>query len=569
MTRTREDLIDALHRLDGSGYGGYKRITGRYDLEDVDLIIDHVQSDPYAPPSSLRLAAAVTESSVPGELTHTRAQRTAVADFLARDLHTRLHRASRDLRLSAPGQEVLERTSVVLLGDAGGAAETIEVRLNAALPAAGRRIKGRAAAHLLTGDLLEAVRASALFAGMDEAALREHVRLHLDQLALRDGLRERGLVAFVGDGAVLPRSSGVSDRPLAEAVPFRSPEPLRVDIDLPSGRTVTGMGVPHGVTVIVGGGYHGKSTLLRAIERGVYPHVGGDGREWVLTDPDAVSVRAEDGRAVTGTDISAFITNLPSGADTAAFSTANASGSSSQAANLAEALESGARALLIDEDTSATNFMIRDAAMRELIPSGSEPITPFVQRIRALYEQRGISTVLVAGGSGAFFPVADHVIAMEAYEPAEVTDRARQIAARFPDEGPAPAEARREVFTRPAPERVPAPASLNPPDKRKPARARGAETIQFGRQDIDLAFLSQLAGTPQTSAIALALELMARWADGRAALPGLADWVLELLEQEGLDGLTGARRDPRGDLAMPRRHEILAAVSRYRGLRLS
>lgn len=569
MTRTREDLIDALHRLDGSGYGGYKRITGRYDLEDVDLIIDHVQSDPYAPPSSLRLAAAVTESSVPGELTHTRAQRTAVADFLARDLHTRLHRASRDLRLSAPGQEVLERTSVVLLGDAGGAAETIEVRLNAALPAAGRRIKGRAAAHLLTGDLLEAVRASALFAGMDEAALREHVRLHLDQLALRDGLRERGLVAFVGDGAVLPRSSGVSDRPLAEAVPFRSPEPLRVDIDLPSGRTVTGMGVPHGVTVIVGGGYHGKSTLLRAIERGVYPHVGGDGREWVLTDPDAVSVRAEDGRAVTGTDISAFITNLPSGADTAAFSTANASGSTSQAANLAEALESGARALLIDEDTSATNFMIRDAAMRELIPSGSEPITPFVQRIRALYEQRGISTVLVAGGSGAFFPVADHVIAMEAYEPAEVTDRARQIAARFPDEGPAPAEARREVFTRPAPERVPAPASLNPPDKRKPARARGAETIQFGRQDIDLAFLSQLAGTPQTSAIALALELMARWADGRAALPGLADRVLELLEQEGLDGLTGARRDPRGDLAMPRRHEILAAVSRYRGLRLS
>lgn len=569
MTRTREDLIDALHRLDGSGYGGYKRITGRYDLEDVDLIIDHVQSDPYAPPSSLRLAAAVTESSVPGELTHTRAQRTAVADFLARDLHTRLHRASRDLRLSAPGQEVLERTSVVLLGDAGGAAETIEVRLNAALPAAGRRIKGRAAAHLLTGDLLEAVRASALFAGMDEAALREHVRLHLDQLALRDGLRERGLVAFVGDGAVLPRSSGVSDRPLAEAVPFRSPEPLRVDIDLPSGRTVTGMGVPHGVTVIVGGGYHGKSTLLRAIERGVYPHVGGDGREWVLTDPDAVSVRAEDGRAVTGTDISAFITNLPSGADTAAFSTANASGSTSQAANLAEALESGARALLIDEDTSATNFMIRDAAMRELIPSGSEPITPFVQRIRALYAQRGISTVLVAGGSGAFFPVADHVIAMEAYEPAEVTDRARQIAARFPDEGPAPAEARREVFTRPAPERVPAPASLNPPDKRKPARARGAETIQFGRQDIDLAFLSQLAGTPQTSAIALALELMARWADGRAALPGLADRVLELLEQEGLDGLTGARRDPRGDLAMPRRHEILAAVSRYRGLRLS
>ncbi|WP_331279331.1 hypothetical protein [Rothia kristinae] len=118
------------------------------------------------------------------------------------------------------------------------------------------------------------------------------------------------------------------------------------------------------------------------------------------------------------------------------------------------------------------------------------------------------------------------------------------------------------------PARVPDPASLNPQDKRKPARARGEHTIQFGRQDIDLAFLAQLAGTPQTAAIALSLEMMARWADGRTSLPQLADRVVELLEQEGLDGLSGARRDPRGDLAMPRRQEILAAASRYRGLRL-
>ncbi len=246
MTRTRQDLIDALHRLDGSGYGGYKRITGRYDLGEAELIIDHVQSDPYAPPSSLRLAVRLADSAVPGELTRTRAQRTAVADFLARDLHTRLHRASRDLRLSAPGQEVLERSSVVLLGDSDGPAETIEVRFNAALPAAGRRIKGRAATRLLTGDLPEAVRASALFGGLDEAALREHVTLHLDQLALREGLRDRGLVAFLGDGAVLPRSSGVSDEPLPDAVAFRSPDSLRVGFELPSGRTVTGMGCPAG-----------------------------------------------------------------------------------------------------------------------------------------------------------------------------------------------------------------------------------------------------------------------------------------------------------------------------------
>ncbi|WP_129657565.1 ABC-ATPase domain-containing protein [Rothia halotolerans] len=557
--REREQLQQTLNQMDGSGYGAYKRLVGRYDLGACDLVVDHVQSDPYAPPSSIRAVVSLAESSVPAEATATREQRTAVADFLARDLAARLAEASRDLRITRPGQEVLERSSVVIDGDA------VEVRMTASLPAAGRRVKGRAAARLLTEELPRLIEDSALLEGMDRERLDEHVRLHLDQLDLYGQLAERGLIAFVGDGAVLPRRSGVSDLPLEGGVAFRSPASLRTKFTLRSGRTVTGMGIPRGVTVIVGGGYHGKSTLLRAVERGVYPHLGGDGREWVLTVPDAVSIRAEDGRAAAGVDISPFISDLPSGADTAAFTTANASGSTSQATNLAEALEAGASALLIDEDTSATNFMIRDRAMRELIPAGSEPITPFVDRVRALFDERGVSTVLVAGGSGAFFPVADHVVAMDTYVPEEVTEHARRIAARHAAQDDAAEAPAAGAFARSG-ERIPARGCLRS-EERKPPRARGRETIQAGKEDIDLAYLPQLVDGAQTAAIALLLERVGASLDGETSLGEAVRRALEALEEEGLDSLTGPRRI-RGDLALPRRHEVHAAVSRHRRLRV-
>ena len=181
---------------------------------------------------------------------------------------------------------------------------------------------------------------------------------------------------------LLPRRSGVDDRPLegGGVVPFRSPESLRVVLQAPNAGSVPGMGVPVGVTLVVGGGFHGKSTLLRALEAGVYNHRPGDGRERVVSDPDTVKVRAEDGRAVAGVDISAFIDGLPLGQDTHHFTTPNASGSTSQAATIVEALESGAHALLVDEDTSATNFMLRDRRMQSLVPKDAEPITPFQPR---------------------------------------------------------------------------------------------------------------------------------------------------------------------------------------------
>lgn len=557
MNHTLQDLRSALQRLDGNGYGAYKRLRGTYDFGAFDLVIDHVQSDPYAPPTSVRAVFDLADTSLPQHLVEDSAQRIPAADFVARDLNKALCGCSyRGINITKPGQEILDRTSVIVGTD------TAEVRLTVELPAGGRRIKGRAAAHLMTEELPELLQKSALLDGLDRDRLEDHIDLCLDHNALQSELSAHGLVSFVGDGAVLPRASGDSDLPLREATGFRSPEGMRCEFTLPSGCRVTGMGIPTGITVIVGGGYHGKSTLLRAMERGIHPHIAGDGREWVATAADAMSIRAEDGRAVTGVDISPFISTLPSGTDTSRFTTTNASGSTSQAANLAESLEVGTSLLLIDEDTSATNFMIRDPAMRELIPAASEPITPFVERIRPLLDERGTSTILVAGGTGAFFGVADHVIAMESYVPYDVTDKAHDIAAK----DRSGTEAAAGVFTRIS-ERAPLAGPLDSSDKKKrSARGRGLGLIQWGREDIDVSYLAQLVDPSQTNAVALCLEAVARELDGSLSLDQAVDHVWRRIRERGLDDLTGRDR-LRGDLAMPRPQEIHGAISRYRRLR--
>ncbi|AXE39483.1 ABC-ATPase domain-containing protein [Acidipropionibacterium virtanenii] len=557
--RDVNDLEGLLRAIDGRGYGGYKRLSGEFALPGWRIGVDHVQADPYAPPSLVRVMVDAETAGLPDDLVDDRAGRIATADFLTRRLIETLH-DHREISAGRVGQEVLERTHVAILPD------RVEARLEVQLPAAGRRVKGRQAFRILSQELPDAAGRALLHRSLDAGALRSHVRLFRDQAWLRSRLPELGLVAFVGDGSVLPRRSGDSDLPLSDlpgsgAVPFTAPESLRVEVSLPGGRRLAGMGVPEGVTVIVGGGYHGKSTLLRALERGVYPHVGGDGREWVVTRRDAVAVRAEDGRSVTGTDISAFISQLPSGTRTERFSTTNASGSTSQAAGLAEAVDAGASALLIDEDTSATNFMIRDERMRRLIPADREPITPFVDRVRPLRRERGVSTVLVAGGSGAFFDVADHVIAMERYRPRDVTARARGIAGIE-----SPAETATSVFG-PAAERIPVDGCLPPVGRRRPVRARGLGVIQVDHETIDLSALSQLVDPAQTSAVARALDRISELLDGHLGIDDAVARIDAMIEAEGLDRLSGFRGHP-GFLARPRIFEIRAALDRYRGLRL-
>lgn len=558
--QTLAALEAELRRLDGKGYKAYKSIRGEYDAGGFRLVIDHVQGDPFAVPSRARVRL---EHGMPAWSLSSRSRGIALRDYLTRRFQRAIGRhvkgdrgsgKSGAVSIDRPGQEILDRTSVLLDGP------VIEARFNVALPAFGRRIAGRDAAAIFLHEIPAIVHEALVFDALPARELEEHVKTREDADALRDHLRETGAVAFVADGAVLPRRSGVDSRPLPGAVPFRSPESLKERFELPN-RTVEGMLLPEGISMIVGGGYHGKSTLLNAIEAGIYDHVPGDGRELVVSEPDAVKIRAEDGRNIEKVDISPFISELPRGKDTTAFSSANASGSTSQAANTLEALEAGARTLLIDEDTSATNFMIRDERMQALVPKTQEPITPYIDKAGQLYREKGVSTVMVIGGSGAYFGIADRVICMLEYEPLDLTEKARSITQQQPD-GRSPEGGSR--FGR-LPRRIPLATGIDPfRGKKMKLRAHGTRSLEFGNQEIDLSAIEQLIDPSQTRAIGAAVLLAKEFMDGRT-LGEVLDAVERAIDQEGWDVLDGRKV---GDHAGFRRAELAAALNRLRSLRV-
>ncbi len=498
-------------------------------------------------------------------------RRTAVGDFLVRELHAGFK--GTNLSIASPGQEVLERSAATWVPQQQPEDPSpedgehspkwlLEVRLRVSLPAQGRSIKGREAARIVGRDLVRALEASLDLTGERLERLRAHIAVLEDHRALSAALKERGWVAFLADGAVLPRRSGVSDEPMRTgAVPLQAPESLAATVALPHAGQVRGTVIGTGVTLIVGGGYHGKSTLLSALSRGVYPHVPGDGRELVATVPDAVKVRAADGRAVKGVDLSPFISHLPGGRDTRSFSTTNASGSTSQAASIMEAVEAGSTALLLDEDTCATNLLIRDARMRALVADEREPITPLVDRIGALHAARGVSTVLVMGGSGDYLDVADRVVLMDSYHLLDVTERAAQVARERPRESTA-----LPGFDAPTP-RLPLPAPE--PTRRGPVRtrARGTTTLVIDRDEVDVSDVAGVIDPGQAEALAHALRaLLEQRFDAVSSLAQCLEDLEALLDDEGLDALGGRRP---AFLARPRMVDVAAAVNRYRRLELA
>jgi predicted ABC-class ATPase len=568
MAQSMTELEKLLRQIDGKGYPAYKDIRGRYDFDEGTLFIDHVQGDPFAAPSRCRVRLPMRVAGLPAESYANRSRSVALRDFLARAFHNQC-RAASDRRgsgksgligMDRPGQEILERSSIIVT------AEFVEARFVVGLPAQGRRVLGRQAALMLVEDVPQIAQAALKFASLDKKRLAAQVNTAEDADTLRAQLPDLGLVAFVADGSVLPRRSGIDTRPLqgSGVVPFHSPEKLIVEVTLPHAGRVTGLGIPAGVTLIVGGGYHGKSTLLSALELGVYNHIPGDGRELVVTHPTAVKIRAEDGRRVEGVDIRPFINHLPDGSDASAFRTDNASGSTSQAANIIEALEVGAEVLLLDEDTSATNLMIRDARMQSLVEKSGEPITPFIDRVRQLADEPGVSTILVLGGSGDYFDVADTVIRMDAYLPYDVTAEAREIAARYPTgrqvevTGPWPA---------PTP-RIPQASSLDPSKGKRDVniKARALRAVLFGTDEIEMSAVAQLVDEGQVRAIGQALNLAReRFMNGRRSVAEVVEAVVKEVTGEGLDAL-----DPRqnGDYVMFRPYELAAALNRLRTLQV-
>lgn len=560
-----KELRDALRRVDGKGYGAYKDLRGVYDCSRFLLFIDHVQGDPFAAPSLLRVRVPQSAAQFPSELFSNRARRIALEDFLTRAFGAACRGRRHDNRGSGKSgqiftaqcsQEVLERSSARVTS------EHVELSFFLGLPAFGRRIAGRQAEAMFFQDLPQLVSASLVYASFPAPEVLRHVETVEDAEALRRGLAERKLVAFVADGSVLPRESGVSDRPLrGDVVPFESPDSLRVELEGPNCGQIVGLGVPEGVTLIVGGGYHGKSTLLNALSHGVYNHVPDDGREYVVTRGEAVKIRAEDGRFIEKVDISPFISNLPFGQDTRAFSTPNASGSTSQAANIMEAMEARAQVLLLDEDTSATNFMIRDERMQALVAKDKEPITPLIDTIRALYEERGISSVLVMGGSGDYFDVADTVIMLDQYHPLDVTAKAKEVAREHPTSRRVEFEGRFTDLR----SRVPLARGVQARSgSRVKIRARGEDAISFGHEQIDVSAVEQIVEQSQVRACGWIIHRAAEQLfDGQRALSEILDSIEEELDEKGLEAMVP---NSAADYARPRRHELAAALNRLRTL---
>ena len=565
--RTASELREQLKRIDHRSYPAYKELRGQYDFGDYILSIDHVQGDPFAAPSRLSVLVSGSRAGFPAELFDTMPKRITLQDQLTRAFGRAIQKGSFQakgsgksglLSVSRCGQQVLERTALRIAG--GGA---ITLRFEAGFPASGRTIQAGELGKMLFTILPEGVRSSLFYERADREKLKRAVRLCENQQFIREKLEELSLCAFVADGSILPRESGVSERPMKGAVPFQSPETLRITLALPDGSKISGMGIPKGITLFVGGGYHGKSTILQALQNGVYNHIEGDGREYVITDDTAFKLRAEDGRSISGVDISPFIKNLPNGKDTVHFSTEDASGSTSQAANLMEAAESGSRLLLIDEDTSATNFMIRDQLMSQVITPFEEPITPFISRVRSLYTDLGISTVIVAGSSGSYFHVADQVIQMKEYVPYDITRKAKQAAEAFPA-----MTGEKEPFPSFTKRRVPKPDPAIQKEDRVKLKAMGTSELMLSRECVELRYLEQLKDQEQTLALAYLLRYVEKKLfDGKKSLEEIGMLLEKQLREQGMESLF-ERGETIASLARPRKQEIMACVNRYRRLGL-
>ncbi|MFL0812567.1 P-loop domain-containing protein [Vibrio parahaemolyticus] len=542
-----DQLTATLKKIEKQNYRAYQQIKGQYDFTDFTLFIDHVQGDPYASASRFRATRAWSLTGLEWLKDESPAFQRAARDFIARSFE-QFAKQENTVSIALNGQTVLDSTAVLFTE------EGIELRFRVNLPAEGRSVLGKKANNILTFHLPKFIRRATLERELDREAMVKHCQVVEDQSALREQLEAHNLVAFVANGSVLPRIAGNCDLPMKEAVEFTAPESLQVTLHAPNKGYVTGLGIPKGITLIVGGGFHGKSTLLNAIERSIYDHIPGDGREYIVTDQKAMKIRAEDGRSVHHLNLSNYINHLPMGKDTADFSTQDASGSTSQAAWLQESIEAGATSLLIDEDTSATNFMIRDERMQALVAKGDEPITPLVDRIGQLRDELDISTIIVMGGSGDYLDVANTVIQMHDYQAVDVTEKAKQVIAQHPTQRHNESEESLQTFRPRALNRVALMNILT--DGKFRVSAKGKDSLRFGKEFTDLSALEQIESADEVNAIGwLWFQL--------AQLPGWCNNPAKEIE-EMLSGEWHASLPKQGDLAKPRTLDVMAALNRMR-----
>lgn len=579
--KNSEELRQQLRSINRKSYPAYKGLKGLYHFGNYILSIDHVQGDPFASPSHVSIQISHRDAGFPVEYYKDTLTRTTLCDYLTRQFEKQVSQYSFRakgsgksglLTVSHCGQEVLSRTACEITE------KGITARFFVGFPANGRTINATELEKILFDFLPVCIQKSFFYSSLNAKELQNYIELAEDQEFIRQTLPAKNLCAFIADGSILPRESGISSRPMKASVPFTSPDSLRISINLPHKGKITGMGIPKGITLIVGGGYHGKSTLLNALELGVYNHIPGDGREYVITDATAVKLRSEDGRFIKDVDISMFINDLPNRKDTRCFSTLDASGSTSQAAGIVESIEAGSHLFLLDEDTSATNFMVRDAFMQQVIQREKEPITPFLERAEDLYKKAGISTILVAGSSGAFFHIADTIIQMDNYVPKDITASVKKLCCQYPLPSVSVTDFQlphsHRIMSRPAESskrlRHNSRGNHSDSDATRPERLKtrisGTDSFSLGKQKIDLRYTEQLIDTEQTAALGLLLKYaVEHLADGRRTLPEIVQFLWKNLSSHGLSFFTENQKISCG-YAIPRIQEIYACLNRYRGL---
>lgn len=556
------DLKRELEKIDGRGYKTYKTLEGQYSFEDYILSIDHVQGDPFASPSRIRVIVN-NNNNFPKNLFDEKYKKITICDFLTRLFSKNIYKYGEKvfgsgksglIEISKCSQQVIERTSIIINN------EKIEARFYVGFPARGRSVLSKELEKILFNIIPNIVKNTLIYNNINIKALNDKLKLLEDQEFIRKQLKDKKLIAFIANNSILPRESGISQKPLKDGKKFISPKELEVEFNTPNRGLIKGMGIPEGITLIVGGGYHGKSTLLKALELGVYNHIEGDGREFVITDNTALKVRAEDGRAITKTDISLFINNLPNGKDTKKFYTENASGSTSQAANIIEGIESGTKLFLIDEDTSATNFMIRDSVMQQLVSKDKEPITPFIDVARSLYKQKGISTILVAGSSGDFFDIADLVIQMDNYEPYEVTKKAKALSRGITNVNE---NLKVDIDFN----RVILKGTIESSPKGVKVKTLGKDGISINKENIDLRAVEQIVDNEQLNTIGAIMKYAENKLMGKnLTLAQIVDNITEELKNNliGIENIKGGY----GSFAIVRKQEIMCAYNRYRKIKI-
>lgn len=566
--KSSTDLRNLLNKIDHKGYPAYKETKGVYQFEGYILSIDHVQGDPFASPSKVSVQVKGGQASLPKELYEKKHKRIALQDYIIRQFARQVEGfafkakgsgKSGLMSVSRSGQEILERSACQIADGSGD----LTVRMEVGFPANGRTINARELIRIFFDFMPVCVKKSLYYKSLDAKEVQLVAELAEDQQYIREQLPKLGLAAFVANGSVLPRESGISQRPMKQAVKFQSPKTMEVVLELPNRGSLSGMGMKKGINLIVGGGYHGKSTLLKALELGVYNHIAGDGREYVITDDTAVKIRAEDGRSIKHVDISMFINGLPNGKDTKSFYTEDASGSTSQAANVIESIEAGTQLFLIDEDTSATNFMIRDELMQRVVHRDVEPITPFIDRIQELYEVYDVSSIIVAGSSGSYFHKADCILQMDRYIPRDITSFAKKEAENFP------------ILTEPVPgaqtpsfNRYTATDHGFKKNDRIKIKTLGKDSISINQDTVDLRYVEQLVDVEQVTTLGYLIKYaQLHLFDGKKSLQEAVDVLVDLIGRKGLATICENSYIP-SDLAVPRKQEIFACINRLRSLRL-